>query len=231
MGIEHGSSQRPGCEGGDHRLTSKCLTYREAVEHLRPKLLSEFDFLYKKLTTALSKHLHQKTVLLPGNVSAPPGFHLYLNHRAYSLPVFRMHSDETFEQFLQKTDVSTGGAVRKAIEKEASASPPNTKGMKSSPLCDVESRISFTLPIHMPERGGGGLNYLDFSDTSKVYCKHGNASLCGVVRREESKVGSLYVHNATLLHQVGHWPYHLLDGHRITLQGFGFNCGGTWYIY
>jgi hypothetical protein len=77
-----------------------------------------------------------------------------------------MHADETFEQFLEKTDASTHGAVRKVIEKAAIE-----KGWSKSsgvPLCNVDSRISFTMPIRMPETGGGGLNYMDFSSTSAV---------------------------------------------------------------
>lgn len=78
-----------------------------------------------------------------------------------------MHTDETFEQFLEKTDSSTNGAVRRVIEKEANAKTGWTE-RSGQPLCDVESRISFTMPIHMPERGGGGLNYMDFTAAAPV---------------------------------------------------------------
>jgi len=255
--------------------------------------------------------------------------------RTFSCQVFHMHSDETFERFLAKTDASTGGAVRRAIQDAASApqqqhqqhqqqqqqgghkdgsctkaranggaggessirgddgrgaagvgaarGTPSEKsreaaeekqpwGVHSTPrplanltgLCEVDSRISFTLPLRLPTKGAGGLRYLDFRGTSSRDCTPDSSGVggggggggggfgsagsegaggstssagdglggCGSLAVEAYEAGTLYVHNATLPHQIMPWPYHgLSDGPRITMQGFGFNCGGVWYLY
>jgi hypothetical protein len=110
--------------------------------------------------------------------------------------VFHVHSDETFTTFLKDTDKSTGGAIRRAIlegatkarSQEEEPQQPNTSshhsnneeahrdsragGERMEPierLCDVESRISYTLPLKLP-RTGGGLNYLDFRGTKPEHC-------------------------------------------------------------
>jgi hypothetical protein len=206
-----------------------------------------------------------------------------------------MHSDETFERFLEKTDASTGGAVRRAIEaaaldvaaakaeaiadaaakaeaeggaaasaadsRSAAQHPSATEPPSSLPkhalrslaqLCEVDSRVSFTLPLHIPRQGKGGLRFLDFRRTAEADCGGGTGGRgqqrgasppssatsspafadCGEAALEAYEVGTLYVHNATLLHQIAPWPYHGVgDGPRITMQGFGFNCGGVWYLY
>ena len=116
------------------------------------------------------------------------------------MPVFHVHSDETFTTFLRDTDKSTGGAIRRAIvagamkareeQEKASTTAPSSSSSSSSAaadansksrstgtepidsLCDVESRISFTLPLKLPRRGGG-LNYLDFRNTQPEHCDEG----------------------------------------------------------
>lgn len=47
------------------------------------------------------------------------------------------------------------------------------------------------------------------------------------------QVGTLYVHNATMHHQIAPWSFsaYFDTSPRLTFQGFGFNCGGTWYLY
>jgi hypothetical protein len=54
---------------------------------------------------------------------------------------------------------------------------------------------------------------------------------CGRWTHEPYEAGTLYVHNATLMHQIKPWPWRPFDTPRLTLQGFGFNCGGVWYLY
>jgi hypothetical protein len=169
--------------------------------------------------------------------AAPNRFAFVRLSQVWSLPVFHVHSDETFATFLRDTDKSTGGEIRRAIEagalkvlreKSAAASAAaaagagregvaaadtaaataaaavataqaaaSTPGHRRSPepgaaggladglsdgvsdglsdglaggLCDVDSRISYTLPLLLP-RAGGGLNYLDFRHTQPEQCE------------------------------------------------------------
>jgi hypothetical protein len=163
--------------------------------------------------------------------------------QVWSLPVFHVHSDETFATFLRDTDKSTGGEIRRAIEagalkvlreKSAAASAAAAAGAgregvaaadtaaataaaavataqaaASTPglsdglsdgladglaggLCDVDSRISYTLPLLLP-RAGGGLNYLDFRHTQPEQCEPTHpaaAALAGHSRDGRSSRGS-----------------------------------------
>jgi hypothetical protein len=69
-------------------VTSDCLSYSDAVEQHRERLLQDFGFLYDRVCARLSEHMGgQPVMLLPSNASATPGFQIWLAHQVWSLPV------------------------------------------------------------------------------------------------------------------------------------------------
>jgi len=61
----------------------------------------------------------------------------------WGLPVFHMHSDETFATFLEATDKSTGGAIRRAIEAAAAEAPiPAERSAQIPPASPQQQRAS-----------------------------------------------------------------------------------------
>lgn len=202
------------------KRTSTFLEYPRAVKEDRHELEAEFGDVYAKLCAALHGHLGGRSVeLMPG--ASVPAFHVIPSHLAWSFPVFRAHTDESFRSLL--TAMGKYNAVPEEI------GPPAQ--------CDQESRISFTLPLSLPANGSG-LNYVEYDFDN---CEYGRDPrrryLCGKWAREVYEVGTLVIHSHGLLHQIGEWPYSSWDGNRITLQGFGFCCGrcaegdGRWFLY
>ncbi|GMH67364.1 hypothetical protein TL16_g04660 [Triparma laevis f. inornata] len=126
----------------DVKLSSTFTDYREAVKKDREFMMSKYSMLYERVRAALSESLGGGEVRHLEGVGVP-GFHIIPSHVAWSLQVFRFHADERYEMFLE-------GEEGKAANFDA-------KGEN----CDSTSRISFTLPIRMPD-GDSGLNYIDF---------------------------------------------------------------------
>merc|ERR1712146_728915 len=94
-------------------------------------------------------------------------------------------------------------------------------------LCDQESRISFTLPLSLPDTKSG-LNYIDYEWEDCPYLHDPDRKyLCGRMNREVYEVGTLVVHSHALLHQIGEWSYSSWDENRITLQGLVSSAAGS----
>jgi hypothetical protein len=185
----------------------------------------ELGWFYDRVVESLKEVLGAERVhFLPGNVGLP-GFHIIPSHLAWTFPIFRFHSDETFDLIV---DYVLGA-------KGATELNPDS--------CVGESRISFTLPIAMPDERSG-LNYVDFSTDEKgTDCRReaekeyggGNEWKCHLKTREIYVEGVMVVHSGKLLHSIGEWSYNRYDRNRVTMQGFGFKCeqGGEdiWYVY
>lgn len=113
---------------------------------------------------------------------------------------------------------------------------PADLGIEDLQKCDRDSRISFTLPLALPEARAGvkgsGLNYVEYDlDDCEHAAKRKTRHLCGRWRREAYELGTLVVHSHGLLHQIGEWDYASWSTNRVTLQGFGFQCAGVWWLY
>lgn len=191
-------------------LSSSSVSYPKAVALYRDTLLQEFSHLYGVLCGALEAHLGKRVVLAPGPYFGLPAFHVIPSHQAWSLSVFAMHTDETFTHLISN------------LEKAYGEVPMDVS------TCDRESRISYTLPLRLP--GGetaAGLNFVDFSSCEDA----DDPAECGTQAKERYEVGTLVIHSQALLHQIGEWDYSSYNDTRITLQGFGFRCSDTWYLY
>ena len=142
-----------------------------------------------------------------------PGFHVIYSHLAFSWPVFFLHTDiGQLHTLKTKTWPHVGLASWPAGE-----------------LCDFSSQVAFTLPVQLPN-AECGLNYVS---TSGCTGKERTCTSCASHRSTPYEVGTLYVHAGALIHQIRPWSYSSADAARprITLQGFGVRCDGTWYLY
>ena len=207
-------------------LTSSSLTYYAAVASYRAPLLSRFGLVHDRVTAGLKRALNATDVrYLPGNKTSVPGFHIIPSHLAWSRSLFRFHYDESFTSIMSHVVEANG-----VTEIDESG-------------CDAESRVSFTLAVALPAKGSG-LNYADFGGADNDECRIDNPTSphrCYDLKRQEYEVGSMVVHAGRLVHSIGEWEYGGAGKNRITMQGFGFKCGGSgiegdgkgdrWYIY
>eukprot|EP00520_Triparma_pacifica_P015817 CAMPEP_0118637600 /NCGR_PEP_ID=MMETSP0785-20121206/3236_1 /TAXON_ID=91992 /ORGANISM="Bolidomonas pacifica, Strain CCMP 1866" /LENGTH=370 /DNA_ID=CAMNT_0006528791 /DNA_START=118 /DNA_END=1226 /DNA_ORIENTATION=- len=191
-----------------YRLSSTLTTYEDALNLTRDEMMSELGWLYDKVFWGLGEALNTDDVnFLPGNVGLP-GFHIIPSHLAWTFPIFRFHSDELFDLIVNYVIKDKG-----------------VKGLDPE-TCAAESRISFTLPIDLPD-ANSGLNFVDFSvDDSGADCKneaerkYGSAAWrCHKKTREKYEVGKMVIHAGQLLHSIGEWNYAGYSANRITMQG------------
>jgi len=182
-------------------LTSESITYEKAVSLFRDGMLEEFGDLYSLLTRKLSSFLS----------GGKKKVEFVSNAGIPGFHVIPSHKAWSFPVFRFHTDEGYD-LIREGL------------GEAFVQGCDPESRISFTLPLQLPgEEGEGGLNFVDVSDGSKAL-----EDL--MVERERYSVGNMVIHSGMLVHQIGEWKYET-DEARITMQGFGFECGDVWKIY
>lgn len=133
---------------------------------------------------------------------ALPGFHIYLSCVLFEFPIASIHIDLQYQQ-LQWDAEST----------------------------DFTNPISFTLPISLPQ-SGGGLNVWNVEQSEMP----DSASLQQLIQSREQRfypyeIGALVVHSGWTLHQAA--PASKLEPNddRITLQGHGLFSRGRWQLY
>ena len=167
-------------------LSSTTLTYNKAIDLYRETMLIELKWLYDRIKSQLADFLNEenktiKSVSFMGGKFAVPGFHVIPSHLAWSYPVFRIHTDESFELFTTLLNHVNDSNV----------------DLKS---CNPDSRISFTLPIALPSPNSG-LNFVDFRNVKAGDYKNVKMT------RENYEVGTMVVHSGNLLHQIGNWDF------------------------
>lgn len=139
---------------------------------------------------------------------ARPGFHVWGVPGIPTAPVASLHFDLQYENHLWPADAC---------------------------LADT---ISFTLPLHLPRRGGG----LTMWDTTKprVDAFYRTGRFGGTLddltvlmpeRLEAYALGELVVHSGLELHRIAPIAAVEPDDLRVTLQGHGVRVGARWQIY
>ena len=185
------------------------VSYGDAADLLRPWLDRTFPLVYDRLRATLARELGQPIEWMePFNTRmGRPGFHVLFPHAAASLRVFHLHSD---------SGQLDGLRTRESLKLRLS-------------LCEAESMIAFTLPIRMPSARCG------LRTISTAACERDppRCTACAEERVHEYEVGTLYWHSGHVVHQVLEWPFRHADAAtpRITLQGFGLRCNGTYRLY
>jgi len=88
----------------EHMHSSTFTTYDSAVALTRDEMKAELGWFYDKVFGGLREVLGAEDIeFLPGKVGIP-GFHIIPSHVAWSLPVFRFHSDEVGFDEEQRTE-------------------------------------------------------------------------------------------------------------------------------
>jgi hypothetical protein len=100
------------------------------------------------------------------------------------------------------------------------------------PAPDLSAPVSFTLPIRLPQ-GGGGLNGWDISYAEGLLAGVSGPKLA--MRKPKTffpyEPGVLAIHSGHALHQIAGVAEVLPDDQRISLQGHGVRRGDAWTLY
>jgi hypothetical protein len=187
--------------------------YYGKAKLFNPILFKHFEWLYKRLSELLAKELGEPACYQ--QKFALPGFHIFLtpesdlskHYLKYSLEEERClaHSDEQYKLLDWE---SFGG-------------------------CNSCKTISFTLAITLPHFGGG-LDVWDFNskDRSGLSEPEFRQILCS---REKTfypyQLGKVAIHSGLFFHQIAPIQKIHVGDERITLQGHGLFCQGTWHLY
>jgi len=103
---------------------------------------------------------------------------------------------------------------------------------------DFDRTLSFTLPLRLPEAGGGlevweslTLGHLRDELARNAFPDQISAAHRTPPRYVPYTVGSMIVHGGHVLHQIAGVPYMSAMDERITLQGHAIFADGAWRLY
>lgn len=132
-----------------------------------------------------------------------PGFHIFGSNRLFTQPIAKVHFDLQYEKI-------------------SWPEPPS-----------LDSVVSFTLPIVLPQYGGG-LNWWDIEfDADQAFNKEEQEGLhyTKVKNYLPYEAGKIVMHSGHLLHQIAPATQISPSDRRVTLQGHAIRVGGTYYWY
>lgn len=178
--------------------------YLELVKMINPILKEHFSWLYEKLKTKLEEVL--KAPICFDDQFALPGFHIFLAHAAFLLPVATVHYDLQFEHI---------------------------DWAKNYPGIDFSTQLSMTLALRLP-KAGGGLNLWDVE--YEKYQKMSKEEYSDYLTTHPPSfhpyhLGNLVLHSGYRLHQIA--PAKSLDSDdvRLTLQAHALYYKDHWVVY
>lgn len=175
--------------------------YREAPNQ-NQLLRRELGWVYDKLSQAVEKAVGRPTIY--DEQLALPGFHIFLAHKVFELPLAAIHWD------MQHLHLDWTG-------KDVS----------------FEDTISFTAAIRLPQ-GGAGLNVWDLNlkDMEKLTPQECEAAFKDGPREfVEYQTGKMIVHSGDIIHQIAPMKNMMDTDERITLQGWGIQSKGGYILY
>ena len=177
--------------------------YYRAAQIYNPILQKNFGKLYERLSHSLSTILGNSVTYY--EKAALPGFHVFLAHKAFELPMGSIHMDLQY----------------KLLDWQL-----------PEPI-DSYPWISFTLVISLP-KSGGGLNLWDvhYQDVNKLsQVEFSNL----IRERENKfcnyRVGMMIIHSGHQVHQIAPAKNIVSSDMRITLQGHALFFYNTWHLY
>jgi hypothetical protein len=176
--------------------------YREAQIY-NPILQENFGELYERLSHSLSTTLDASVAYY--DKAAMPGFHIFLAHKAFELPMGSIHMDLQYRSL------------------DWSLPEP----LDSYPL------VSFTLAISLP-KSGGGLNLWDIHHQEVAKLSQVEFSKL-IPEREQKfcnyQVGTMIIHSGHQVHQIAPAKNIIAGDMRITLQGHALFFDNVWHLY
>ena len=176
--------------------------YREAQIYNRI-LQKKFSELYERLSHSLSTTLDDSVAYY--DKAALPGFHIFLAHKAFELPMGSIHMDLQYRSL---------------------------DWPLPEPL-DSYSLISFTLAISLP-KSGGGLNLWDIhhQEVDKLsQVEFSNLILTSEKKFCNYRVGTMIIHSGHQVHQIAPVKNIISSDTRITLQGHALFFNNIWNVY
>jgi len=177
--------------------------YYAKARLFNPLLREHLGWLYDRLLMILAEELGQPTCYRED--LALPGFHIFVAHEIWKVNVLQAHVDGQFKYH------------HWAPEAEVHFQRP----------------LSFTLAISLPKAGGG----LDMWDLNQEECvgisKLDRLNLLATkkVTYHPYTVGKIALHIGKIYHRIGNLESMETGDERITLQGHGLLCQGTWQLY
>lgn len=176
--------------------------YYKKVKHYNSILLKHFGWLYERLANALTIKLG-KLALFPENL-ALPGFHIFLEHKAFEQPLGAVHCDKSYMFHWQ----------------------PSEK-------VDLNNPISFTQAISLPQLGGGMYMWdLQYAEVQGL--DHAQIEEISHLRNKKFypyKEGKLFLHSGHTVHQIAPIKKLQSEDERITLQGHGILYNNAWQLH
>jgi hypothetical protein len=182
--------------------------YRARAGALNAVLRDHFSWVYDRLLDFLTHRLRRPAVMADG--LGHPGFHIWEEPGIFLRPEASVHFDLQYER-------AFGRDVEGA---------------------DYDRPLSFTVPLRLPQRGGG-LNvwdvdyarFLRFREHTGARLKPADLPVLLDRIRHPYSVGAIAMHSGHLLHQIGEVDQVFPGDERITLQGHALLCGGEWKLY
>ncbi len=182
--------------------------YYDKAKRYNPILRDRFGWLYERLADTLALKLEASVCYK--ETFALPGFNIFLSHKEFEQPISPIHCDLPEE------------LLHKAID-----------GINFSHPISFTYPMALTLAIALPNHGGGlykwdlggeevvGLPKLEVNQLIRSRKKSFHAYT----------VGRLVWHSGHIVHQIAPGKNLQPDDERITLQGHGLFCQGTWQLY
>ncbi|HEX8502111.1 MAG TPA: hypothetical protein VF659_16115 [Pyrinomonadaceae bacterium] len=181
--------------------------YYDKARRYNPVLKEYFGGLLENVRGTLERQLGEPVSYM--EEFAIPGFHIWLTD---AIPT-RASASVHFDLQYQSLNWPSPGAV------------------------EYDKPVSFTLPIRLPERGGG-INVWDVSYREIMSLSEQAVPVDVDTMRSarpqfqyEYSLGRLVMHSGHFLHQIAPVPEVRPGDERITLQGHALRCGGQWQVY
>jgi len=176
--------------------------YYEKAKYYNSILYTHLDWLYERLSNALTKHL-QSPSFYP-EFLALPGFHIFLAHKAFEQPMGAVHCDKSYMFHWQPSEgIDFNNPISFTL---AVCLPKHGSGMYVWDLQYEEVK---------------GLEHSEIEQLAIMRKKSFHPY----------KVGRLILHSGFMVHQIAPGKNLQLDDERITLQGHGLLCQNTWQLH
>lgn len=170
---------------------------------LNPLLTEHFGWVHNAVLGSLESVLGPDVQMAPD--LAVPGFHIFLEHPAFTRPLASVHLDLQYQQHC----------------------------WDHLGVPDYDQPVSFTLAIALPAAGGGLLVWPRGTGKVRGLCSPELETMLRdhAPTYVPYDVGSMVVHDGHLVHQIAPLARLAHGDERITLQGHAIRCNERWYVY